>query len=227
MSDWFSFENTDYDFPFYRKNPHVPKHGWIVMFVALVVGFFLQYFFSEIIGGIIFCAIPLAAVLYYLGGDIKAIIRKPAVRDVALAVMLFVGYIIYSIVIMSILEQVGLAGSDIVSDEMVTIYSILSLIFSMMGEELMKFIPFIFFMRLIFKYSDNRKLSIIASMLIVMLFFAFLHVMDLQSVVSCLLLQGLGSIFEFFGYIKTKNLLISYITHFCTDAFILAIILLG
>ena len=122
---------------------------------------------------------------------------------------------VYSIAVTLILENLGLAGSDIVTEEMITIYSFIPLLFSMMGEELMKFIPFIFFMRLIFKYTDNRKLSVIASMLIVMVFFAFMHVMDLHSVVSCLLLQGLGSIFEFIGYIKTKNILISY---FITDS---------
>ena len=81
--DWFSFENRDYDFPFYRKNPHVPKLGWIVMFVSVVAGLFLQFLFPEIIGAIIFCAIPLLAVLHYLKWDIKSIIRKPAARDVA------------------------------------------------------------------------------------------------------------------------------------------------
>ena len=227
MSDYFNFENKDYDFPFYRKNPHVSKLGWIVLFLACFIGYLLQLIPPEILGGILFCSVPLVAVLYYLNWDIKAIIRKPKAKEVLMAVLLFVGYMIYTIFISLFLDFTGLTGSDIVTEGMVTVQTLISLIFSMMGEELLKFVPFIFFMRLIFKYTDNRKLSVIASMLIVMVFFAFLHVMDLKSVVSCLLLQGFGSIFEFIGYIKTKNILISYITHLCTDAFIFALILMG
>jgi len=44
---------------------------------------------------------------------------------------------------------------------------------------------------------------------------------------SVLLMQGLGSIFEFYGYIKTKNVFISYITHLLTDVFIFALIVVG
>lgn len=29
--------------------------------------------------------------------------------------------------------------------------------------------------------------------------------------------QGFGSIFEFFAYFKTKNILVSYICHYATD----------
>ena len=42
-----------------------------------------------------------------------------------------------------------------------------------------------------------------------------------------LAIQGFGSIFEFIGYIKTKNILISYITHLCTDIFIYSIVIIG
>ena len=105
--------------------------------------------------------------------------------------------------------------------------SIFPLLFSLMGEELIKFIPFIFFLRLFYKYTNNRKLSIIVSMIFVMVFFGLLHAMDTKSIVSVLLLQGAGSIFEFYGYIKTKNILISYITHLCTDVFLFVLVILG
>ena len=96
-----------------------------------------------------------------------------------------------------------------------------------MGEELIKFIPFIFFLRLFYKYSNNRKLSVVVSMILVMAFFGLLHAMDTKSILSVLLLQGAGSIFEFYGYIKTKNILISYITHLCTDVFLFILIIMG
>ena len=94
-------------------------------------------------------------------------------------------------------------------------------------EELIKFVPFMLFLRILYKYSNNRKLSVVVSMLIVMVFFALLHAMDFRSLFSVLVLQGLGSIFEFIGYIKTKNIMVSYITHLCTDVFIFALIMMG
>lgn len=39
--DWFKFEDKDIDFPFYKKNPYIPKWGWIVLFIAFFFGFFL------------------------------------------------------------------------------------------------------------------------------------------------------------------------------------------
>ena len=90
-----------------------------------------------------------------------------------------------------------------------------------MGEELVKLIPFLFFLRVFYKYTDNRKGSIVVSVFIIMLMFALMHSFDLRTFIFAFFIQGLGSIFEFIGYIKTKNVLISYITHLCTDVFII------
>lgn len=96
-----------------------------------------------------------------------------------------------------------------------------------MSEEFIKFIPFVFFLRLCFKFSNNRKLSIIVSVALVMVIFASLHAYTFNMFLFALCIQGFGSIFEFIGYIKTKNILISYITHFCTDALIFSLAILG
>lgn len=226
--DYFKFENKDLDFPIYRKNPHVPKSGWIVLFIAIFVGFLMQGLLgNELIEGILFMGVILIPLLYYLKWDYKAIFQKPTSREVLLAIALFVGYIIYSLIIGNVLDYFAMTGTPTVSETSITFMSLIPLPFSLMGEELVKFIPFIFFLRLCYKYSNNRKLSIIISMILVMVFFGFLHAMDFKSIVSVLLLQGAGSIFEFYGYIKTKNILISYITHLCTDVFLFVLIILG
>ena len=224
--DYFKFENKDLDFPVYKKNPHIPKSGWIVLLIAMIVGYFMQGLFdNEMLGGILFCFIILIPLLYYLKWDIKAIFQKPKAKEVALAVALFAGYIIYSIVMGSVLEFFSLNGSEILDASTLTLANVPPLVFSLMGEEFLKLIPFLFFLRLFYKYTDNRKGSVIASMLVVMVFFGLLHLMDLQSLPSVLLMQGFGSIFEFYGYIKTKNVFISYITHLCTDVFLFLLII--
>lgn len=225
--DWFSFEKKNRDFPFYRKNPHVSKRGWIVLLFSIIIGYFVMGLVpDELVSGVLFFLIMLLPVVYYLDWDYKAIFQKPEAREVGLAVLLFVGYIVYTVVMVSVLDVFSLTGSSVVSSCSITPYYTLALFPLLMGEELFKFIPFMFFMRIVYKFSENRKLSVILSMIIIMVFFALLHAMDMKSIVSVLVLQGFGSIFEFYGYIKTKNLLISYITHLCTDLSIFLLFLL-
>lgn len=223
---WFNFENKDLDFPIYKKNPHVPKWGWIVLLIAMLAGFIFMIG-SSIFAALLSLLIILIPLLYFLKWDYKAIFQKPKAKDIGLAVALFVGYIIYSLLMGTALEYLGIAGGDLVDYATMTWMSIPPLFFSLMSEELIKFIPFMFFMRVIYKYSNNRKLSVIVSMIIVMIFFASLHALDFNMFLFAIFIQGLGSIFEFIGYIKTKNILISYITHLCTDVFIFILIILG
>lgn len=226
--DYFKFENKDLDFPVYKKNPYIPKSGWIVLIIAMIVGFLMQGLSgNEMIDSILFCFIVLIPLLYYLKWDFKALFQKPKAKEIGLAVALFAGYLIYSYTVGSVLDYFSLTGTSTLEGVSITWASIPPLLFSLMGEELIKLIPFLLFLRIFYKYSNNRKLSIVAAMLLVMVFFAMLHLMDLKSLLSVLLMQGLGSIFEFYGYIKTKNVFISYITHLLTDVFIFALIVVG
>lgn len=226
--DYFKFENKDLDFPVYKKNPYIPKSGWIVLIIAMIVGFLMQGLSgNEMIDSILFCFIVLIPLLYYLKWDFKALFQKPKAKEIGLAVALFAGYLIYSYTVGSVLDYFSLTGTSTLEGISITWASIPPLLFSLMGEELIKLIPFLLFLRIFYKYSNNRKLSIVAAMLLVMVFFAMLHLMDLKSLLSVLLMQGLGSIFEFYGYIKTKNVFISYITHLLTDVFIFALIVVG
>lgn len=223
--DWFGFENKDLDFPFYRKNPYVPKWGWFVLLFLMLFGLLLSI--SEKLHiTILACVVLIVPVLYFLKWDYKAIFQKPKIKEVALAVGLFAGYIVYALLMSIALDNLfGLTGGDLIVD-----YSwnaLPPLFFSIMAEEIVKFIPFMFFLRVCFKYSNKRKLAVIFAMAVTMVFFASLHAWTFKMFLYALCIQGFGSIFEFFGYIKTKNILISYITHICTDVFIIVLGIMG
>ena len=100
-------------------------------------------------------------------------------------------------------------------------------IFSIMGEEFFKFIPLMFFLRVIYKYSNNRKLSVIISVALIMVMFASVHAYNPIMFLFALCIQGFGSIFEFYGYIKTKNILVPYLSHLLTDEFIFIMWFIG
>ena len=223
---WFKFEDKDIDFPFYKKNPYIPKWGWIVLFIALFFGFILALS-GRVHVAILGCIVLIVPVLYFLKWDYKAIFRMPSRRDIALAIALFVGYIIYAWIMSAILEQFGIVSSGTVEISSINIMIIFISVFSLMGEEFIKFIPFIFFLRVIYKYTNNRKLGVVISVALVMLMFAAMHSYNVVMFIFAIFIQGLGSIFEFIGYIKTKNILVSYITHLCTDVFIFSLALLG
>ena len=224
--DWFKFENKDLDFPFYRKNPYIPKWGWVVLFLIMPIGLILTIS-TRIPIAVLSCIIFIVPVLYFLNWDYKAIFQKPKAKDVGLAIALFVGYLIYAIAMGALLENFGIVSEGIIEESSVTVMSVVALIFTLMSEEFFKFIPFMFFLRVCYKYSGNRKLSVIISVILVMVFFALFHMYSFNMFLFALCIQGFGSIFEFYGYIKTKNILVSYITHLCTDVFIYSLALLG
>ena len=232
MMKFLEFDESR-DFPFYMHNPRISVGGWLVLLLSVPISF-LAYGIvgleSELIGSVLFCFIMLIPLLYFSKWDYSLIFRKPTKNEIILAILLFAGYMIYSICVGSVLDIFGLAGAPISTPEElgVTVESTVGLIFSMMAEELLKFIPLMFFMRLIYKFTENLKQSVSISVAIVLVVFGLLHYMPpMNTLVSVLLLQGLGSFFEMYGYIKTKNLFVPYISHLLTDLISFIIILWG
>lgn len=213
------------DFPFYKKNPHVPKWGWVVLFILIFIGLFLSVG-SKIYFSILSCIIVVVPVLYFLKWDYNAIFQKLSRKDVALAFVLCIGYIIYATLMGDFLHYFGIDHGNF-GGQQVTLWTFVPLPFSLMTEEFVKFVPFMFFLRVIYKYSDNRKLSVILSMIITMIFFAFIHTFSWQLFIFTIWIQGFGSIFEFIGYIKTKNILVSYLTHIFSDFIFYGIAFMG
>ena len=225
--DRFKFEDEGYDFPFYNKNPYIPKWGWVVLFVAFIVGTILAVITQKLPLIILGCIVFIVPVLYFLKWDYKAIFRMPSRKDLVLIVALFVGYIVYGMVMEMILKQFGIVSPGPMDSNSITVMTLITSIFSLMGEEFLKFIPFIFLLRVLYKFSNNRKLSVIISVAIIMVMFACFHAYNPTMLIFALFVQGFGSIFEFYGYIKTKNLLVPYLTHLLTDEIIFIIVLLG
>ena len=173
------------------------------------------------------CIVLIVPVLYFLKWDYKAIFRKPSRRDLLLVVALFAGYMIYSLAIGMVLEQIGIVSSGTVDPTSVGAMKLVITVFNVLGEEFIKFIPFMFLLRVIYKYSNNRKLSVIISVALILIMFASMHAVNPIMFIFALFIQGFGSIFEFYGYIKTKNVLVSFLCHLLTDEFIFMLMLLG
>lgn len=224
------FDNTR-DFPYYRHNPRISKKAWIILLLLIPISMLIYGLLSQIsdiMGSFIFCLLLLIPLLYFSNWDYGLLFKKPAKNEIILAVLMFAGYIIYSIIIGTFLDIANLSGTGLEEAITVNLENIVALIFSMMAEELIKFIPLMFFLRLFYKYTDNRILSVALSSSIIIIFFGLLHYAPPYStLISVLALQGFGSIFELYGYLRTKNLLVPYLSHLLTDGFIFTLILLG
>lgn len=121
-------------------------------------------------------------------------------------------------IVLYILDTTGLKGPAPVDTEtqVLTLLSVVNMVIQLMGEELFKVILLIIFMYVTYKFL-NRKQSIIVSLIITMAAFGLLHAGFYGGVVNVLLIQGLGSIFEMFLYLKTKNIMVSYASHLLYD----------
>lgn len=231
MSEFFKFEDTTRDFPYYRHNPRIEKMDWIILLLTIPISFFVYGIVaieSETIGSILFVLILLLPLMYFSNWDFSLLFHKPTKSEIKLAVMLFVGYMIYAILVGEVLEVFGQASAATGDYLGVSWEMLFSLVFSMLAEELVKFIPLMFFMRLVFKYTNNRKLSIVVASIIVLVFFGMLHYdPQVTPLLSVLIIQGFGSIFEIYGYVKTKNIFVPYLSHLFTDALIFLLMLLG
>ena len=221
-----SFEKRD--FPFYNEIPKMSKIGWLVLLVSVPVALFsfryVYFYTNEFAGSIVFLLIMLIPLLYFSDWDYSLFFRRPTNDELILAVVMFLAFFIYSSIMTNLLDASGLAS---ITSGDADIVPIISLVFSMMAEELMKFIPLMFLLRVLFKYTSNRRLSITVSSAVTLVFFALIHLEPGVSLLSVLLIQGLGSLFHLYVYLKTKNLFASYLSHLMTDAFVLIMAMLG
>ena len=230
INDNMKFDETR-DFPYYRNNPRISKKGWIVVLLSIPFSYIMYSLISlesEFIGSLAFCLLLLIPLLYFSDWDYSLLFQKPTKNEIILAFLMFLGYMAYSTVVGIILDSTGVGGSGLANSLSINLESIVSLVFSMMGEELLKFIPLMFFMRLFYKYTNNRNLSLAISSVIILISFGMLHYEPPYStLISVLALQGFGSMFELYGYIRTKNLLVPYLSHLLTDAFVFILIFSG
>lgn len=217
---------NDLDFPFYRDNPRISAFSWTVFLLSLIIGVLVSAIFSilgfpEIISQFFNVALIVIPLLYYTNWDYSLFVHKPTRDELILAFLMFAGYIVYSLVMASFLDSAGLSVTDsTVTDSMISMDFALGLIFSIMYEELLKFIPTMFLMTIIYRLFRRRNFSFVVATILVITGFAVLHMGNGLTLIHVLLVQGVGSIFEVYGYAKTKNLLVSYISHLLVDVLI-------
>ena len=244
MSDFFKFEEGNLDFPFYNGKPLLSLKDWfilllgVILYIAIISGVFdVIPGFSDmpnILLSIIHFLVLFLPVFCCCRGKIGLIFRKPKLKDMKVVILCFVAYILFSSVMKILLGMIftmpgnsvatsGGTGSEV-------ILMIISMLIGLMAEELVKVITFLLFMTLIFKYTENRRTSMTMGIILCCIVFGLLHLRAYAfNLVVCLLIVGVGCIIHLYPYLKTKNIVNSYLTHIMIDLLgvVVPLILLG
>lgn len=219
--DYFSFENQDYDIPFYRDNPHLTKVNLALLLLGLVISAITVYVMPVnqyyLIKATIITLTTLLPLTYALKGHLKTIFRLPALKDIITIVLALLCYFILSSLVSIVLNALTIPSlqDNAVSPDIGI--SILSIIIQLIGEELEKLIVIILVMLFAFRYTTRKK-SVILAVVVSQIFFAMLHIPAYGPNILYLLLS-IGVVFSILPviYLKTKNITVTYLTHLFID----------
>ena len=215
--------NLKLDFPFYNDNPKI-KAWEILMLIVPAILFtiytFLPVKFLGSFGAYVFCGVQLIVFLIVSRGKISLIVKKPKIRDfVRIVVTLILQYlfvIIFNMILTFAFNAEFNSNSVLEMDMGVSFW--IAIIVQLFGEELYKIMLFLGILVIMNKLTKKRMLSIVIATIITLVCFAILHATTYNNIVQILLFQGAATFFCMYNYLKTKNILTSYIQHFLLDA---------
>ena len=240
MSDFFRFEDENIDFPFYNGTPKLGLKDWaallagLILELSLITGILyyipgMEYVPMEVFY-ILSCLVLLIPVAYVCRNQIGLILKKPKLNDIKVIIICYILYSIFAIAMGLLLTQLGLnpvANSTDLGNS-TDVPSIIFMAIQLMGEELFKFTIFIIVMTIAFKFTQNRKASMIAGIIICCVMFGLVHLSAYDgNLIQCLAIIGLGTIISTYPYYKSKNIANSYILHLLIDLIPILFIIIG
>lgn len=231
MSDFFKFENEKLDFPFYNGKPSLSAIDWLLLVAGVLVFIWLLFSRIEINDYVVSVLLTLSVLiplLYVCKGKFSLFFRKPERQDILLIIICLLGYYIYAISLNTILSYFGIGVNANVSTtgDMGLVFWI-TMLFQLLGEELFKVIILLIVMFLVYKFTNKRKLSMVCGVIISLLIFGLVHYNAYNgALLQIIFTIGLGSFIYFFAYLKTKNVMVSYITHILIDGIVFMLVMI-
>ena len=143
----------------------------------------------------------------------------PRLKDIKLILGCVIGDYLYTMVIIFLFTMLGIVTAEYVDSSVpVTLIGYISQAIQLWGEEFFKIFILLLIMFCVFKYTNNRKLSLILGIFVSLVIFGLLHYNSYSGrILQILFIQGFGSIFELYAYLQTKNVVVSYLIHLIID----------
>ncbi len=250
IKERFRWESsTAGDFPLYRDGgKRGLRGGLIVVLIAAILGIALDLYQNQLLEAmhigsrwleltvavIVLLLVPgiiFAGFWYALDGFPRALFRKLHPRDFLLiAGLIILGYA-YSFGMTFLLKAMGLTSVDDSAlatsggkrmSEVENIATLVELIFLLFGEELFGIAIFLVSLAVTtHAFKMERRPAVIVSWIVAGIVFGLAHFEAYDwHLAQMLLVIGGGHMIIQFGYLKTKNIWVSYLTHFLYDGIV-------
>ena len=233
-TDFFKFENSKDDFPFYNGKPSSisNKQSVFLIFICILsICIFQSINMPKVIKPFFNLSFILLAFIPITKSNWTKIFRKIHLEDIKLTfiltglnliisfyVFLFL-YIFFNINFNS--NPVSLNDNNSLFENITILFKLIPALF---GEDLTRVIPFLCILQLSKNlFNISKKNSIIIAWIINSISFGLFHLPTYNwNLIQCILL-GISSIIPFYSYIKTKNILILFGAHYLHDLITLII----
>ena len=193
---------------------------WSILAVAVVIFTILCFIeLPKLIHSLLYCLVVLVPALYICKGNYSLFFKKPRLKDIKTIILCFLGYFIYGMIINSILTHIGYTTVGDTNSALATnLMFFVGLFIQLIGEEFFKILILLIVMYLVFKKTNNRSTAIYTGIFTTLIIFGLAH-MEAYSgrILQIVFIQGFGTIFNLYAYMKTKNMVVSYLVHILID----------
>ena len=231
MFDFLKIDDDFWEFPFYSGKPHLSKLDWVILTLVVLIeismitgliGFIPLYVLPQEILTVLPCIILLLGLAYACKGKLGLFFKIPKLSDVKIIIVCYILAMIYSLLAIFVLTSLGIPTASNSAFPLQSIYPMISnavlLLVSLMEEELFKVILLILLMAAIYYFTKNKKTAVILGVFLNLMIFGLCHLSAYNgNVIQCIVVIGLGSFFNLYVYLKTKNIVNSFIVHVLYD----------
>lgn len=220
IKEKFEFLEGGVDFPFYNDIPKLSTMEWSMLAVAIVIFTILCCIeLPKFIHALLYCLVLLVPALYICKGNYSLFFKKPRLKDFKTIILCYIGYIIYAAIINAILNYIGyqtVGDSNLELTRNAMLFA--ALFIQLIGEEFFKIFILLIVMYLVYKKTGNRSTAIYTGIFATLIIFGLAHAEAYSGrILQILLIQGFGTIFNLYAYMKTKNVVVSYLIHVLID----------
>ncbi len=209
------------DVPFYNDVPKLSKIDWLVVLASVILTIAVINFIDippEFLPFALFL-LGVGPALYICKGDYSLFFKKVTLKDIGLIIVLLIGIYLYTIVVVALLSTAtGSVADHADMNSSLNILTVLFIIIQLFGEEFFKIFMLLLVMYGVYKLTNNSNIAVGLGLIGAMVIFGLCHYYAYDGrILQIILIQGFGSIFEYFAYLKTKNVWVSYLLHLVRD----------
>lgn len=221
LKEKFEFLEDGIDFPFYNDKPKLAVWEWGIIAVALIIFIILCSIkgIPKTIHALLYFFVMIIPVIYICRGKLSIFFKMPKLKNIKTIILCTLGSIVYGVIMGAILKFSGYPVVGNANTALATNISFFADLFiQLVGEEFFKILLLLILMYVVYRYTENRSLSLWIGIIGTLTIFGLAHTEAYGGrVLQVLLIQGFGSIFDLYAYMKTKNIVVSYIVHILID----------